>query len=350
MLYRVCSSACAVASFFLVACSSGDNEEGVSGTGGAVATGGAGTGGVVATGGAGTGGAGTGGAGTGGAMATGGAGTGGATGGAGTGGAEGTGGDVGTGGAPSTNSAGCGMQANESKGSWVGTSVNVGGGSRDYDVHLPTGYDSSKAYPVIMLLHGCGSYKNNVPMEGVAGNDAILLRGEGSRNDGCWMDGADTADMEYIDAMLEDINTRFCADTSRVFAVGYSSGSWVVNQLSCVRTDVFRGLASVTGGEPPIGQCSGDPTARIFIHDANDNTNQIAWSREARDRMLDANECDAPPMTTPYDPNPCVSYDGCDEDNPLVWCQTTGQGHNRQDNFAPGVFWNFFKSLDETAP
>ncbi len=341
MLYRVCSSACVVASLFVVACSSGNDEEGVLGSGGAVATGGAGTGGAVATGGAGTGGAvATGGAGTGGA------GTGGATGGAGTGGLEGTGGDAGTGGAPSTESAGCGMQENESKGSWVGTSVNVGGGSRDYDVRLPTGYDASKAYPVIMLLHGCGSYTNNVPMEGVAGNDAILLRGEGSRGDGCWMDGGDTADMNYIDAMLEDINTRFCADTSKVFAVGYSSGSWVVNQLSCVRADVFRGLASVTGGEPPLGQCSGDPTARIFIHDVNDPSNLIDWSRDARDRMLGANDCDSPPMSTAYEPSPCVAYDGCDEDNPLVWCQTSGQNHGRQDGFAPGVFWDFFQSLD----
>jgi polyhydroxybutyrate depolymerase len=324
----------------LAACSSGTDEETEpSGSGGAgTGTGGAGSGGAssggASSGGAGTGGAATGGAGTGGDAITGGA---------------GTGGDAGTGGSASTESAGCGMEANEAKGSWVGTSVSVGGGNRDYDVHLPDGYDPSTAYPVIMLLHGCGSYTNNVPMENVAGDDAILLRGEGSRNDGCWMDGGDTADMDYIDAMIEDIKTRFCADTSRVFAVGYSSGSWVVNQLSCVRPNVFRGLASVTGGEPPLGDCTGDPSARIFIHDANDGTNLIAWSEDARDRMLETNECDDPPTTTPYDPNPCVSYNGCSEGYPLVWCETTGQQHGRQDGFAPGVFWDFFQSLDAPA-
>lgn len=350
----------AVLSLFASACSSGDDNKGGgsdNASGGSASTGGTGDNG---TGGAGTGGAGTGGMGTGG-TASGGAGTGGvgtggvgtggaATGGAGTGGdgsgGEGTGGEGTGGAAPSTESAGCGTQASESKGSWVGTSVN----GRDYDVHLPDNYDPSQAYPVIMLLHGCGSYTNNVPMENVAGDEAILLRGEGSRNDGCWMDGADTADMDYIDDMLEDINARFCADTSRVFAVGYSSGSWVVNQFSCVRAGVFRGLASVTGGEPPLGQCSGDPTARIFIHDAGDGSNLIAWSREARDRMLDANECDDPPTTAAYDPNPCVSYNGCLEDHPLVWCETNGQGHGRQDGFAPGVFWDFFQSLETPAP
>ncbi len=351
MLNRIALSSLFLISGLVVACGPEEDGDG-DGTG----TGGASTGGA-ASGGAASGGAASGGAPTsGGAPGTGGIATGGSPGAGGdstTGGAPaaggepgtggvGTGGDPGTGGSPSTESAGCGMPTNDQKGSWFGTSVN----GRDYDIHLPDNYDENTAYPVIMLLHGCGSMENNVPMENVAGDQAIIFRGEGSRGDGCWRDDPTGADMDYMDAMLEDIETRYCADTARVFAVGYSSGSWVVNQLSCVRPDTYRGLASVTGGEPPLGDCVDSPVARIFVHDGGDTTNLPQWSRDARDRMISTNMCDMPPATTPYDPNPCVSYNGCDESNPLVWCETSGQGHGRQDGFAPGLFWDFFESLD----
>jgi poly(3-hydroxybutyrate) depolymerase len=230
------------------------------------------------------------------------------------------------------------MDTQQQTGSWVESMAN----NRAYSTYLPDGYDPARAYPVILLLHGCGSGTNNLPMERETGSDAIVVRGTGSRDDGCWLDGATGNDMDYIDAMLEDVKSRFCADVSQFFAVGYSSGSWVVNQLSCVRSDVFLGLASVTGGEPPLGDCDG-PVARMFVHDRDDTSNLIAWSESARERMLDVNECSD--ETMPVEPSPCVSHQGCSEGHPVIWCETTGEGHNRQDNFAAPAFWDFFQEL-----
>lgn len=309
----------------IAACSSTSASDDLGGTGGV----------LVGTGGAPSGGAATGGASTGGVVATGGVGVG------------GTGGTPATGGVPSTESEGCGTATTQQTGTWVESMVSVDGENRPYSTWLPPNYDPARAYPVIFLLHGCGSGTNNLPMETRVGEDAIVFRGTGSRDDGCWHDtpGGDESDMPYIDAMVADVEARFCVETKELFAVGYSSGSWVVNQLACVRSDVWRGLASVTGGEPPLPEDCGGPVARMFVHDAGDGTNLIAWSRSARDRMLETNECDAPPATMPVEPSPCVTYQGCLPDYPVVWCETTGQGHNRQDNFAAPAFWNFFQSL-----
>lgn len=262
-----------------------------------------------------------------------------------TGGAGSTSGGGTAAGGTTTTSAGCDIEPTQDQGTWVESMVDVNGEDRAYSTHLPENYDPSRAYPVILLLHGCGSGTNNLPMENTVGSDAIVMRGTGSRDDGCWLDTPTGDDMDYIDAMIADVKARFCADTSQFFAVGYSSGSWVVNQLACVRPSVFRGLASVTGGEPPLGDCTDEPVARIFVHDANDTTNLIAWSRSARDRMLETNQCDDPPTTTPKDPSPCVSYDGCLAEAPLVWCETSGQGHSRQDTFAAPLFWDFFQEV-----
>ncbi len=73
--------------------------------------------------------------------------------------------------------------------------------------------------------------------------------------------------------------------------MGYSSGSWLANQLTCIRADVLRGAGTVTGGESSNGKCGG-PVARIFIHDKDDTTNVISGSERARDRQLTQNSCD----------------------------------------------------------
>ena len=225
--------------------------------------------------------------------------------------------------------------------------VQSDGSSRPYSVWLPNDYDSSRAYPVILLLHGCGSGTNNLPMEKQVGSDAIVVRGTGS-DDGCWETDPDGSDLPYVDAMIEDVKARFCADTSAFFAVGYSSGSWLANQLGCIRNDVFRGLATVTGGDPGVNNCGDEPIAQMFVHDLNDTTNLIEWSEPARDRLLELNGCDESLQPVAVEPSPCVSYQGCDPGYPVIWCATSGKGHARQDDFAAPAFWTFFQSLTDS--
>ncbi len=278
---------------------------------------------------------------------TGPSGTAGGSGGSGTPGNAGAGGSTGAGGggpATTTPSAGCDKTTSQALNQWVDGMVSTGGSNRPYAVRLPTGYDPNRAYPVILLLHGCTSGTNNVPMEKVTGSDAILVRGTGSAADTCWNTAANGPDVAFVDAMIADTKARFCADESRFFVVGYSSGSWLANQLTCIRSSVLRGAASVTGGEAATGTCKG-PVSRIFIHDKDDTTNVISGSIKARDRQLTQNGCDKTMQPVPRDPSPCVGYPGCPAAYPVVWCETTGRMHDRQDNLAPSAFWNFFKSF-----
>jgi polyhydroxybutyrate depolymerase len=181
-------------------------------------------------------------------------------------------------------------------------------------------------------------------MEKATGSDAILVRGTGSTADTCWDTAANGPDVAFFDAMVADVKARFCTDESRFFVVGYSSGSWLVNQLTCIRSSVVRGGASVTGGESATGTCKG-PVSRIFIHDSDDTTNVISGSVKARDRQLTQNGCDKTMQPVAVDPSPCVTYPGCPAAYPVEWCQTSGQMHNRQDSWAPAAFWSFFKKF-----
>ena len=272
----------------------------------------------------------------------------GAAGQSGLGGSLGSGGNAGAGAGGGSGamkpSQGCDKPASIALNQWVESMVMTSGSNRPYSVRLPTNYDPKRAYPVIMLLHGCGSGTNNVPMEKATGADAILVRGTGSGPNTCWDTKATGPDVAFFDAMVADVKVRFCADEKRIFAVGYSSGSWLANQLTCIRADVLRGAATVTGGEAAGGGCGG-PVARIFIHDTTDMDNVIAGSVKARDRQLTQNMCDKSAMPVAVDPSPCKLYQGCAAGYPVEWCETTGNGHGRQDSFAPTTFWNFFKAL-----
>ena len=256
----------------------------------------------------------------------------------------GSGGSAGGGKTDVKKSAGCGVSTSQTAGQYVESMVMTGGANRPYSVRLPTAYDPTRAYPVIVLLHGCGSGTNNVAMEKSTGADAILIRGTGSASGTCWETAANGPDVAFFDAMVADTKARFCTDEHRFFAVGYSSGSWLANQLTCIRADVLRGAGTVTGGESSNGKCGG-PVARIFIHDQDDTTNVISGSEKARDRQLTQNSCDKAAAPTAVDPSPCKLYSGCTAGYPVEWCQTSGQMHNRQDSLAGPAFWNFFKAL-----
>jgi poly(3-hydroxybutyrate) depolymerase len=234
------------------------------------------------------------------------------------------------------------MPAGQTLNQWV--QLTGGTSSRPVSVRLPNGYDPSRAYPVIVLLHGCGSGTNNVPMENAIGTNAILVRGTGTASGTCWTTTANGADVAFVDTMVADVKARFCADEGRFFLIGYSSGSWLINQLTCIRASVFRGAGSIAGGESAGASCGG-PVSRMFIHDMNDMDNVISGSERARDRQLTQNGCDRSMAAVPQDPSPCMRYPGCPATHPVVWCPTSGQGHNRQDSWAPAAFWNFLKAF-----
>ncbi|WP_437276705.1 hypothetical protein WME90_36450 [Sorangium sp. So ce375] len=289
-----------------------------------------------------------GGAGSGGATASassgGGAGDGGSSGV--TGGGSGGAGAGGGGGASATPSAGCGDAPSQALNEWVEQPAkNIASVDRHWWVRLPEGYEPTRAYPVVFMFHGCSSDTNNVPMQNVTGDDAILVRGAGVSDGICWDASSNGPDLTFFDEMLADVLANTCADTSRVFAAGYSSGSWLINMLECKRGDKLRATGTVSGGTPGTPRDCVGRVARIFIHDADDKDNTIDNNYAERDRLLELNHCNADAAPVPEAPAPCARYQGCDAGYPVIWCETSGKGHDRQDALAPGAFWSLFSEL-----
>lgn len=258
------------------------------------------------------------------------------------------GGSAGAGGKSSaTPSAGCGMAAPQPIGGWSERpTLNVDGKNRQWWVWLPSGYVPTRAYPVVFTFHGCGGPNNFIPMQEETGSEAIVVRGTGA-DDGCWTYGAEGDDVKFFDAMLAALQAQYCMDTSRVFAMGYSSGGWMTNTLECSRGDKLRATGTLSGGRAGNGMNCKGKFARATVHDLNDPTNPFDTQGASKelDRVLAQNHCmtNVPPVMEA--PAPCARYQGCDAGYPVIACRTQGKGHARQDDLAMEAFWKLFSSL-----
>jgi poly(3-hydroxybutyrate) depolymerase len=348
-------------------------------TGNAGTTGNAGSAGAAGTEVAGTTGAGTAGI-TGGAGETGSAGstgTAGTTGAAGATGSAGTGPhDGGTGSADAGHvmaSAGCGKPAGQALMTFVKYNEMITASAlvtakwqpRDYFVWLPANYDPNHAYPTVFVGPGCGGTGDKgIPIQNASGNDAIVIgidpdppaEGRQCFNSETYPD----PEVPYFDQTLQTVEDTFCVDKSRLFIEGFSAGSWMANLIGCVDGGlggVIRGQGNASGCMQgvPAGTCKG-PIAYIAGHDKNDGNNSYGCGTSNRDRIIKLNGCTT--QTMPYDPGPmvkatagatmdCVQYMGCMPGYPVVFCTTTGLGHNDQvmTGLSTYGFWKFWMAL-----
>ncbi len=54
-------------------------------------------------------------------------------------------------------------------------------------------------------------------------------------------------DLRFVTAMLDQIESTQCIDTSRVYASGFSDGSFMVSLLACTMSNRFAAIAAVSG-------------------------------------------------------------------------------------------------------
>ena len=238
-------------------------------------------------------------------------------------------------------STGCTKPPNQALNQWVRYTLTAQAIQREYYVRLPKNYDPSKPYRLMFTFPGCtGKGNGALPLFNAPGADAIFV---GPSPDGdCFVYGLDSKDVVFFDEMLKVVEDNYCVDQNRVFTSGHSSGSWLSNVLGCERSNILRAQGNVSGALPGIdtSKCLTHGIAGIFIHDQDDPENNISGGIKARDRLLKLNECSA--ETKPVMPMPCVEYQGCKAGYPVIWCQTSGQGHSRQDGLTVPAIYNFF--------
>ncbi len=316
---------------------SGGTSGSASGTGGSAAgtsgTAGQGIGGTAGSSTGGAAGSAAGDAGSGG-PAGGGAGGDGATGGS-SGSAGASGGTSGAAGAPMTTS-GCGTATFPESGNYT---MTVDGTEREYIIKLPDAYDPATPYRLVFAFHGRTGTAQQIAtgfgggyygIEQRLGDDTIFVAPQGLGTD---TDPADTGwpntngqDIAFVRAMVNDLESSFCIDSTRIFSTGMSYGGIMSDTIACQMSDVFRGIGAIAGAMFGRANCSGPPIAVWMAHGTADDQVMFSQGEAARDAFLGVNHCDTAAEPVAVDPEGCVSYQGCDTGYPVVFCTHDG-GH-----------------------
>lgn len=325
---------------------------GTIGTGGGPSTGGnTGTGGAAGGGGRGGGAAGVGGSG-GSAGRPGG--TGGATSGAaGSGGGSGAAGGTG-GGSVGPMSAGCGKPPATLKSATVGqatpvNTISVGGMDRQFLVRWPTNYDNTKAYPLHIGLHGANGNlaengKDNFGLWTLSKNSTIFVTL--AAVSGLW-DGP--RDLTYTDAVIKQVESELCIDTSKVVLEGFSQGAAMSWFLTGSRPGVFRAVVGHSGGGVQ-GIPALSPVAYLGSLGTQEMPNNSQTTQTDQFAKVDGCTIETLP-TAQTGKHVCTPYKGCKDGFPVTWCSYDG-GHGFQDtdsgsstSWVPATVWDFLTPL-----
>jgi len=226
-----------------------------------------------------------------------------------------------------------------------------------YTIAVPKSYAASKKYPLILVVHGDGGdgagMRSYHPLDNETGSDAIVVYPTG--NGQTWDQGTpfdSNPDQQYVEALVNAMKAKY--SIARVFAVGWSSGGFLVNIIACRRAGIFDAIVSHAGGQPytepkdanGYNICAGNPTYPALItHGANDGTVDPSSGDYDAQFWAHANGCNQDPdARTTVAPSPCKTHAGCPAGKPVTFCLIPGNGHGVWSQAFP-TEWAFLKAL-----
>jgi polyhydroxybutyrate depolymerase len=278
---------------------------------------------------------------------------------------------------PAAASAGCQRQPDVPTGSTSEQTLESGGRTRTYLVHLPTGFQPSRPTPLVLAFHGRKGTGNDI--EAFSGIDAlnaiaVYPRGlPGPDGETAWQgapenSGAD--DVQFVGALLDRLESTLCVDQSRIFATGKSEGGGFTALLACRLPRRIAAFATVSGAFYPgtDAGCAGSPPVPLVdFHGTGDHVisydggvshgehypSMASWLR----RWTSHDRCADPTTTTIGSDVTELNWQGCAAGSALVHYRIAGGGHTWPGALAksgPGavsntisataVMWTFFQA------
>jgi polyhydroxybutyrate depolymerase len=168
--------------------------------------------------------------------------------------------------------------------------VDAGGivAGRPYTLHVPSGYDATKPTPLVVMFHGysaTGALQEAYMQLAVTSDAHTFLyayadgtvdkTGERFWNatDACCdLYGIPVDDVQYFDAIVADIESRYNVDTKRIYEVGHSNGGFMGHRLACDRASTLAAVVSLAGAQwLDPGKCfPSEPVSILEMHGTAD--------------------------------------------------------------------------------
>ena len=244
--------------------------------------------------------------------------------------------------------------------------IDFGGHTRDYDLHIPKGAKAGVAVPLVLDLHGFTSDKFQQRLiSGFLGeSDAhgfVVAYPNGYGPQRSWDAGpfcCGQASAEKLDdvglakAIVQQIASKVCIDPKRVYATGISNGGMFSHRLACEAFSTFAAVAPVAGRIDlfPITSCApGRPVSVIAFHGDHDELVPYQEAQNANAQWLKINGCTDPgTVTFTKGKASCTTWSACKAGTQVSFC-TLDAGHItywNADNVAISTLgWQFLSKF-----
>ncbi len=159
------------------------------------------------------------------------------------------------------------------------------GGSREYQLYIPPGYNGTDPLPVVFNFHGFDDdayeYLLSADMRSIASvesNPFFLVYPQAGYCDGglAWNPSelggdnkCDLNDIGFIEALIDSLSMEFKIDSSKIYACGYSNGGMMAMGLGMKKSDRFAAVGSVSGTMLDFESPS-RPVSTIIVHGTYD--------------------------------------------------------------------------------
>jgi poly(hydroxyalkanoate) depolymerase family esterase len=150
-----------------------------------------------------------------------------------------------------------------SEGKWIAGKARAAGGSRNFKLWIPAAPEDARAWPLLMLLHGCthdGAHMAEISgmNEVAAFHRFLVVYPEQSLCANllkCWNwfrpehQSRDAGEPSILAAIVAQIRSTYSVDPDRLYVAGVSAGGAMASILAATYPDVFAGVAVFAGAE-----------------------------------------------------------------------------------------------------
>lgn len=157
---------------------------------------------------------------------------------------------------------------------------------RRFVVHVPTGYDPSRHWPVVLGFHGgmghAEGFRNQSRLNATADREGFLVvyvDGTGmtqrflTYNAGTCCGFAvrrNIDDVGFVRALIDELPKLYSVDSRRVYATGISNGAMLCYRLAAELSDRIAAIAPVAGDMAVSGPAPSRPVPVIHFHGMKD--------------------------------------------------------------------------------